>query len=236
MTEAKNIIKAWDYWPAPPLGRIVKFHYVDVGPEPDTNIPGTMPDMHSWFVWDDKSDSILYVDYDKDMKWKDTWYLRYKIGYGIAEWRDDNIIEKESISTKIFGNRNKIVFQDKKPIWWGDYCEIGKDYQNNPKSDFFACSPPQMLNGTQSFNYTQKLDKFTTKHGDTYKDVLVLIYQQSWGNKTGGAKYWMARGIGPVAVQWISTVKEASGNKIYITNRMDAKYRMENGFAKDIQT
>lgn len=232
MTET---IKAWDYWPCPVLGRIAKFHYIDVGPEPDTNVHGTMPDMHSWFVLDTKTTSYLYVDYDKDMKWKDTWYLRYNSS-GVVEWRDDNIVEKESITTKIFGNRNKIVFQDKKPIWWGDVCEIGKDYQNNPKSDFFACSPPQLLNGTQSFNYIKKLDTFTTKHGDIYKDVVQLIYQQAWGSKIGGAKYWMARGVGPVAVQWISSAKVASDTNIYITNRMDAKYRMENGFAKDIQT
>lgn len=229
-------IRAFEYWPWPPLGRIAKFHYIDVGPEPDTNLNAPMPDMHSWFVWDEKSSSLLYVDYDKDMKWKDTWYIKQKLGYGLAEWRDDNIIEKESISTKIFGNRNKIVFQDKYPIWWGDVCEIGKQYENKPKSDFFACSPPQMLSGTQSFVYQEKLDTWSNKFGTTYKDVVTLIYQQAWGSKIGGAKYWMAKGVGPVAVQWISTVKEASGNKIYITNRMDAKYKMENGFAKDIQT
>ena len=93
-----------------------------------------------------------------------------------------------------------------------------------------------MLNGTQSFVYQERFDTWSNKLGNIYKDVVTLVYQQSWGSKIGGAKYWMARGIGPVAVQWISTVKEASGSKIYITNRMDARYKMENGFAKDIQT
>ena len=75
-------IRAFEYWPWPPLGRIAKFHYIDVGPEPDTNLNAPMPDMHSWFVWDEKSSSLLYVDYDKDMKWKDTWYIKQKLGYG----------------------------------------------------------------------------------------------------------------------------------------------------------
>lgn len=233
MTE---VIRAIDYWPSPPLGRIAKFQYVDVGPEPDTNVNAPMPDMHSWFVLEQKTNSILYVDYDKDMKWKDTWYIRYKIGYGVAEWRDDNIVDKSSLTTKIFGNRNKIVFQDGSPIWWGDTCEIGKKYENKPKSDFFACSPPQSITGTQSFVYEKRFDSWSNKLGNTYNDVVTLLYQQAWGSKVYGARYWMAKNIGPVAVQWISTVKEASGSKIYITNRMDAKYRMENGFAKDIQT
>lgn len=233
MTES---IKAWDYWPSPPYGRIAKFQYVDVGPEPDTNVRGTMPDMHSWFVFEPKTFTTLYVDYDKDMNWKDTWYLKVKDGFGISEYRDDNIVEKQSLTTKIFGNRNKIVFQENNPIWWGDVCELGKLYENHPKSDFFACSPPQMLNGTQSFVYEKRMDTWSNKLGVIYKDVVTLVYQQAWGSKVGGARYWMAKGIGPVAVQWISTGKVASDTRIYITNRMDAKYRLDNGFAKDIQT
>lgn len=231
MTEA---IKAWDYWPNVPTNKIFKFHYKDVGPQPDTTNPTRMPDMHSWFVNDKSSSSLLYVDYDQNMKWKDTWYLQHRPGYGIAEWRDDNIVEKDTIATKIFGKRNKVVFKYDSPIWWGDVCELGKYYSNSPKSNFFSCLPPQSLSGHQSFVYDKKLDTFTTNNGMVYKDVVTLIYQQSWNsNIVGGARYWMAKGIGPVAVQWVSVIVDKS--QIVVTNRMDATFEIENGSVKDIQ-
>lgn len=224
MTES---IKALDYWPTPGIGAIQCFHYKDAGPQADTVVSATMPDMYSLFVWDDKTSSLLYVDYDKDMKWKDTWYIRHRLGKGLEEWRDDNIIEKTDWKTKIFGTRNKIVFRDDYPIRWGDVVELGKTYTSYPKSNFFACSPPQLLNGTQSFCYQERIDSF-----NGYKDVVTLIYNQAWGKNNGGAKYWMARGIGPVAVQWITR----QGDKVITTNRMDATVTWRTGFAKDIQT
>jgi hypothetical protein len=230
MTE---VVRAWDYWPKPPLGRIYKFHYSDAGPEPDTTVKGAMPDFHSWFVWDDKLENLLYFDFDKDLKWKDTWYLKYKLGFGISEWKDENLVEGNTWTTKIFGHTNKIVFQDSNPIWWGDVCELGKKYENYPKSDFFACSPPQAVNGTQSFVYEKKLSKHTLKDGVAFNDVVTCVYQQSFGKKTAGARYWFVKGIGPISVQWIA--RDDKGN-IVITNRMDADLRIENGFAKDIQT
>lgn len=235
MTEAKDIVKAWDYWPQPPLGKIHHFHYTDAGPTSDTNAPVKLDDMYSLFVQDPDTNSVLYVDYDKDVKWKDTWYLQYRQGYGIAEWRDDNIIEKEDWKTKIFGKRNKIVFRKNYPIWWGDFCEIGKEYTNHPSSDFFASCPPQFINGTQTTKYESKLDSFTLSNGDTYKNVIVIMYQQSWGSKTAGARYWMAKGIGPVAVQWVAP-NPNDKTKLIITNRLDAKYTVINGYKKDIQT
>lgn len=224
MTET---IKALDYWPRTSPGSIQCFHYKDVGPQPDTTVTATMPDMHSWFTWDNVTSSILYVDYDKDMKWKDTWYIRHRIGKGLEEWRDDNIIEKSDWKTKIFGNRNKIVFRDDYPINWGDEVELGKVYTNYPKSNFFACNPPQLLSGTQSFCYQERLQSF-----NGYKDVVTLIYNQSWGKNNGGAKYWMAKNVGPIAVQWITR----QGDKVITTNRMDATVTWRTGFAKDIQT
>ena len=228
-------VKTWDYWPQPPLGKIHHFHYSDAGSMPDTNAPVKLDDMYSLFVFDQDTNSILYVDYDKDMKWKDTWYLQYRQGYGIAEWRDDNIIEKDDWKTKVFGKRNKIVFKKDYPIWWGNYCEIGLKYQNKPSSDFFSCNPPQWINGTQTIYIETKYDNFKLSNGDEYKDVITLLYQQSWGKNTGGARYWLAKGVGPIAVQWIAP-NPNDKTKLIITNRLDAKYTVVDGFKKDIQT
>jgi hypothetical protein len=60
------------------------------------------------------------------------------------------------------------------------------------------------------------------------------VYQQSFGSKTAGARYWLAKGIGPIAVQWIAP-NPATGDLV-VTSRMDAIYTVRNGFAKDIQT
>lgn len=224
MTE---VIRALDYWPMPQLGAVQCFHYTDVGPQPDTTVSAPMPDMHSWFVWDDATSSVLYVDYDKDMKWKDTWYLRHRLGKGLEEWRDDNHVDRQDWTKNIFGDRNKIVFRDDYPIRWGDVVEIGKTYTSYPKSNPFLCGPPQFLSGTQSFCYQQRLQEF-----NGYKDVVTLIYNQSWGKNNGGAKYWMAKGVGPVSVQWALR----QGDKVVTTNRMDATVTWRTGFAKDIQT
>jgi hypothetical protein len=222
-----TMIRAWDYWPQPKPNEIHTFSYTDGGPMPDTNAPGPLPPMTSKFVLDDDKKSVLYVDYDENMKWKDTWYLQNRPFYGIAEWRDDNVT-----TNKLFGCKNKIVFKQDSPIWWGEMCEIGKDYKNFPTSDFFSCWPFQYIKGTQSFNYQTKQDNITLNNGDKYYDVVTCIYQQSWGSKTTGARYWFAKGIGPIAVQWIAI--NPTDKSIIITNRLEAKYMVDYGTKKDL--
>jgi len=63
--------------------------------------------------------------------------------------------------------------------------------------------------------------------------VLVIVYQQSWGKNTAGARYFLAKGIGPVALQWIAPNPNKAGSFI-TTARMDAKYTVINGYQKDI--
>ena len=82
------------------------------------------------------------------------------------------------------------------------------------------------MSGTQGFCYQQKLESF-----NGYKDVVTLIYNQSWQSKNYGAKYWMAKGIGPVAVQWVMRVD----GKVVTTNRMDATITVADGLVKDIK-
>ena len=57
-----------------------------------------------------------------------------------------------------------------------------------------------------------------------YKDVLVMTYLQSWSGKPGGgARYWMAKGIGPVSVQWLAQdPTDPYGKPLIQTARMDA--------------
>ena len=53
-----------------------------------------------------------------------------------------------------------------------------------------------------------------------FNDVLVFAYAQTWGEKTVGARYWMAKGVGPVAIEWIGYQNE---QVIYTSPRIDAK-------------
>jgi hypothetical protein len=77
------------------------------------------------------------------------------------------------------------------------------------------------------------LPEFTLSNGDKYEDVLTMVYQQSWGSKTTGARYYMAKGIGPIALNWIAPDPNKPGNFI-TTARMDAKYTVIDGYQKDI--
>jgi hypothetical protein len=186
-----------------------------------------MPDLIAEFVLTDDAKNILYVDYDKDRNWKDTWYLQWRDGFGLAEWRDDYPM------SGWFGKRKKVVFSE--PIGWGNFCKIGEPYENYPRVDFFACWPPNFMKGTQSVIYESKLPEFKLSNGDKYNDVVTCVYQQSFGNKTSGARYWLAKGIGPIAVQWIAHNPTKKG-ELVVTSRMDATYTVRPGFAKDIQT
>ena len=58
--------------------------------------------------------------------------------------------------------------------------------------------------------------------GVVYNDVLQFTYLQSWsGKRATGARYWMAKGVGPVAVQWLAQDPK-DPQKLIETARMDA--------------
>ena len=208
-----------DYWPAPVYGKIYNFHYVTVDK--------SMPDLIAKFVLSDDKKDILYVDYNAAGEWQDTWYMRYYIGKGLMEWRDDYP------KGGWFGQRKKVVMDP--PIGWGDWGTIGGSYKNFPKMNPLASNPPAFQSGTQVVIWESWLPEMTLSNGDRYEDIVTMVYQQSWGKKTSGARYYMAKGIGPIALNWIAPDPNSPGHFI-TTARMDAKYTVTDGFQKDIQT
>jgi hypothetical protein len=80
-----------------------------------------------------------------------------------------------------------------------------------------------MAKGVQCVAYEQLLPYWSNTL-TTYHDVLVFTYLQAWDGKPGGgARYWMAKGIGPVAVQWLAQDPTNPYSKPIIeTARMDA--------------
>lgn len=208
-----------DYWPSPIYGKIYNFHYVTVDK--------SMPDLIVKFLMSDDKKDILYVDYDAAGKWIDTWYMRYIPGQGLMEWRDDYP------TGGWFSSRKKIVMDP--GIGWGEWGTIGGWYQNKPKMNPFKSDPPQFMTGTQTVIWESWLPEMTLSNGDKYTDIVTMVYQQSWGKKTSGARYYMAKGIGPIALNWIAPNPDSPGNYV-TTARMDAKYTVTNGYQKDIQT
>ena len=73
--------------------------------------------------------------------------------------------------------------------------------------------------GQQQVYFEGILDSFSTYHGIDYRDVLVFKYQQRFGVGSNGARYYNARGIGHVAIEWIHYKDDGSE---VIKTRVDA--------------
>lgn len=190
------------YWPMFKDARLRRFDYVDS--------TGSMPPITAVFSYDKGSDSMLYIDYDAHLNWKDTWYYRYNVGSGINEWRDD------------YPGGKKVVMSP--PIGWGEYVYLGESIVNYPKMSPLQSWPPAMAKGVQIVCFEKLLDWWPGRDNVNYQNVLVFTYLQSWDGKPGGgARYWMAEGVGPVSVQWLAQdPKDPYGKPLIETARMDA--------------
>jgi hypothetical protein len=209
------------YWPFFKTNELRRFDYVGEN--------STIPPFTSVFSYDVGSDSMLYNNYDPSGKWLNKWFYQYKPGFGVSEWRDD--YPKGGWPS----GRKKVVMDSflGVPIGWGDIGTIGGYYKNKPKMSPILSNPPQFLTGTQIVIWESALNSFALSNGTVYNDVITVVYQQSWGSKTSGARYWFAKDIGPVAVQWIAPDPNNKG--AYITTaRMDSKFTIINGTKESI--
>jgi len=189
------------YWPFFTTKELRRFDYASED--------GSVAPITSVFSYDVGSKSMLLNDYDEKGVWKDRWYYNYQPGFGVAEWRDDYPNGKKVIMTPAIG--------------WGDKQEIGGVYINYPRMDLLRCWPPAWSKGCQIVAYEELMPKFECRTGK-YKDVLRLTYQQSWdGKPSTGARYWMAKNIGPVALQWLAQDPKNPSDKLIETARLDAK-------------
>jgi hypothetical protein len=190
----------WPFWTDP--NHLRRFDY--------TAVDGSMPPITSVFAYDKGSKSMLYIDYDAHLTWKDTWYYQYWPQFGVAEYRDD------------YPNGKKVVMSP--PIGWDEWAEIGGSYVNYPKMSPFKSWPPSFAKGVQCVAYEALIPTMTLASGTSYNNVLQFTYLQSWDGKPGtGARYWMALGVGPIAVQWLAqNPTDPLGKPIIETARMDA--------------
>ena len=168
------------YWPFFKSGELRRFDYQ----APDT------PSFTSVFSYDKGSDSMLYNNYDSAGTWLNKWFYRYNPGFGVAEWRDD------------YPNNKKVVLNP--PIGWGEFQDVGSDYINYPKFDFFKCWPPASSSGVQIVHFEEHISQMNVM-GAYYQDVIQFTYLQNWNGKPAtGARYWMALGVGPIKTQFLT--------------------------------
>jgi len=186
------------YWPFFKSGELRRFDYA----APDT------PSFTSVFSYDKGSDSMLYNNYDSAGTWLNKWFYQYRPGFGVAEWRDD------------YPGNKKVVLSP--AIGWGEFQEVGSDYINYPKFDFFKCWPPAASNGVQIVHFEEHISQINVM-GAYYQDVIQFTYLQNWNGKPAtGARYWMALGVGPIKTQFLT---QDANDKTKITESVvwDAK-------------
>ena len=168
------------YWPFFKSGELRRFDYSNPN----------APSFTSVFSYDRGSDSMLYNNYDSAGTWLNKWYYQYRTGFGVAEWRDD------------YPGNKKVVLNP--PIGWGEFQEVGSDYINYPKFDFFKSWPPASSNGIQLVHFEEHISQMSTL-GVYYQDVIKFTYLQNWNGKPAtGARYWMALGVGPIQTQFLT--------------------------------
>jgi hypothetical protein len=202
-----DLIPVVRYWPFTFSQRIIRWDY--------TAVDGSMEPLVALFFYDAPSNSLVYADYDAKGVWKDNWYLRYIPGFGVAEWMDTYPGKSVTLSP---------------PIGWGDMVRIGDTYTNHPAFDTFRCSPPQIGSGDQIVTFEALHPTWSNDAGKVWEDVLQISYMQRWsGGKWSGARYWLAAGLGPCAVQWQA---EGDNGEIVTVARMDGEITIYNDEAK----
>lgn len=172
--------------------------------------PPPGPPFRSEFWYEPSKQSMIEVDFDHEDKFMNTWYMQYRPGFGYAEWRDD------------YPNGKIITFTT--PIGWGEFVQVAPNpssvYVNYPTVNIFKTWPPTLaLRGTQALVFESHHAEMTLRDGTVYKNVLQMLYQQFWGKKQAGARMWMAKGVGPVCIQWVAA---DDAGKIVTSDRYDA--------------
>lgn len=184
----------WPFFTDPTVKRVFRY----TSPPPG-------PPFRSEFFFNASKMSMIEEDYH-DGKFADRWYMQYRPGFGYAEWRDD-------YPGKV------ITFTE--PIGWGEFVTVGGLYVNHPKVDIFRTWPPTLkLNGTQAIVFEALHPTMTLRDGTVHKDVLQMLYQQFWGDKESGARMWMAKGVGPICIQWVA--RDNTTGQLVLSDRYDA--------------
>ena len=201
------------YWPFDLVftGKTRTFKYTDK--------TGVVAPFSSVFSYDAAQKQLVCADYDAAGAWQDSWRMVYDPRRGVCECSDWYPQSNPELAA-VFGPVQKENLAV--PIIWGGVVEIGRIISNSPTYDAITSTPPFCVNGSgfQAVEFEEILPTFGTANGVIYQNVLVFSYAQTWNGKTKGARYWMAPGVGPVAISWIGY--DASGKIAVVEPRCDA--------------
>ena len=142
---------------------------------------------------------MLCEDYNEGT-YQDTWYLQYDPVLGVKEVRDD-YPQTNKLLASLFGPTQKEVLSS--PILWGNEVEVGQVITCSPSYNTFGSTPPIIGTGFQAVLFEALLPSLTLASGKEYPNVLQFMYAQTWRGVTKGARYWMAEGVGPIAISWL---------------------------------
>ncbi len=197
-----------DYWPFDLVtsGGTRTFHYTCV------DNPGTF--VRSVFLHDAPTNS-LRLDASTEQGYQSTWFLRYRPGFGVAEWRNDYPLT--GWRRRLLGAK-RLVFAE--PIGWGDRLGVGQEFANAPRVDARRSRVSLPLRGRHWLRVEHHHEAFTTANGTSFGDVVQLVCQQTFGRKTDGARYWLARNVGPIALQWVAPRPDTG--EMFQSGRFDA--------------
>lgn len=193
-TMADNFLFS-DYWPKPKVGELVVYDY------------GVTAGLHLSSITSNSGDNkTFYLDDYTDNKWTATWVNNYYYYSSKGEYK--GIMEvadwyPATDARKIWGPIRNTVFVKGYEIAWGGIQKVGDKIDvplkiDSLKSTFFT-GP---ATGRQIVAFVNRYDTFKSLNGSSYTDVLEIAYDQSWGSKTSGARYWYARAQGIVQMQW----------------------------------
>lgn len=185
-----------DYWPHPKVGELVKIDY------------GVTAGLHLSSICSNSGDNkIFYLDDYTDNVWTATWVNDYYhvdkngIAKGLMETEDWYPAKSYQ---KVWGNIRATKFVPGYEIPWGGVQKIGDKIDAkliiDPVRSTFFTAPAF---GRQVVEFVSRSDTFTVG-SKTYYDVVEITYDQTFGSKTAGARYWFAKGMGIVQMKWRS--------------------------------
>ena len=162
---------------------------------------GQTAHFSSVFLYNSALNSMEYENFDGSGKWLNTWFYRYQPGFGIAEWQDQ--YPQTGPLAFLFGPVKTVAMSP--PIGWGEWANIGSTFTNRPSIDPLKSRPPQLGTGLQAVTFEAFDSSLKLSNGATYSNVLVFADVQIWNGQAQETRFWMAQGIGPVAVQFFTT-------------------------------
>lgn len=179
-----------DYWTRPTIFNSI---YVNFGVNYDGKTYGQIYSVNP------KDWSTIWIDDIRAGVWLDRWYMKYDTPRGIIEYAD--AYPKKAY--QLFSQWSVLRFVSGQEIFWGGNQKIGDtvttSFVVNPFTSTFPTPPGS---GTQTMKFLTQYSSFKTKKNVTYKDVIVVTYDQNFNGKNIGARYWFARGKGIIQLSW----------------------------------